>query len=161
MLGGEPKPKALATGEVREVALDICVDRASHPYLQGHSIDGVPVVPVVLVVEWFARAARAYRPDLQLEGVHDLKVLKGIRLEHYNNGGDRFTLKLRQLSNGDGVILGLELLGADDKPRYAATAQLVHRRRMPPAHHRARRRSTTGADVRSTGTSCSTVPRSR
>jgi hypothetical protein len=26
-------------------------------------------------------------PDLQLEGVHDLKVLKGIRLEHYNNGG--------------------------------------------------------------------------
>jgi hypothetical protein len=83
------------------------------------------------VVEWFARAARAYRPDLQLEGVHDIKVLKGIRLDHYSNGGDRFTLKLRQLSNGDGVILGLELLGSDDKARYAATAQLVRRRRIP------------------------------
>ena len=51
----------------------------------------MPVVPVVLVVEWLLRGARAYRPDLTVEGVRNLKVLKGIRLEHYDNGGDRFT----------------------------------------------------------------------
>ena len=48
--------------------VEVRVDAASHPYLGDHAIAGTPVVPVVMAVEWFLRAARACRPDLRARG---------------------------------------------------------------------------------------------
>ena len=41
---------------------------------------GVPVVPVVMAIEWFARIATAHCPDLRLAGCRDVEVVRG-RLE--------------------------------------------------------------------------------
>ena len=41
---------------------EIQIDARSHPYLADHTIEGTPVVPVALVLEWFTAAAKAWLP---------------------------------------------------------------------------------------------------
>jgi len=127
VLGGEPRPEALLVkgSEARTLELEVHLDRKTHSYLADHSIAGTVVVPVVLAVEWFSRLARAFRPDLHLRALTDLRVLRGIKLHGFDTGGDRLTLRARQLSNGDGAILGLEILGADGALHYRAEAKLA------------------------------------
>jgi hypothetical protein len=127
VLGGEPRPEALLVkgAEARTLELEVHLDRRTHAYLADHSIAGTVVVPVVLAVEWFSRIARAFRPDLHLRALNDVRVLRGIKLHKFDNGGDRLTLRCKQLSNGDGVVLGLEILGADGALHYRAEAQMA------------------------------------
>jgi NAD(P)-dependent dehydrogenase (short-subunit alcohol dehydrogenase family) len=126
VLGAAPTPSALIQNKASvETSFDLQIDKSSHPYLADHSIRNVPVVPVVFTLEWFVRAAKATRPDLRFVGCRDIKVLKGIQLEHFQNGGDRFAMRCRQLSNGDGAVLGLELRGADGTLHYTATADMA------------------------------------
>ena len=107
VLGGEPRAEALLFdgAEQRVDALEFSVQRASHGWLEGHAVDGAPVVPVVLVAEWLTRAARSFRPGLSLTALHDLKVLKGIRLDRFENGGDRFRIDAQPLRSDDATLL--------------------------------------------------------
>jgi malonyl CoA-acyl carrier protein transacylase len=98
------------------------VDARSHPQLGDHRIGGVPVVPVVMVLEWFARAAHAARPDLQLRAVHGLKVLRGVRLNGFDREGDELTVACRQGASGES--LELELRGAAGV-HYMATVEMA------------------------------------
>ncbi len=123
VLGGEPKREALLSAGDTEVRFDYVVTKESHPWLADHSIQGKPVVPVVLATEWFARAARATRPDLELVAVRDIKVLRGIRLSNFEDG-QAFTVTSRQLSNGNGALVGLELRSGDTL-HYTASAELA------------------------------------
>ena len=129
VLGGEPKPEALLSEGNDEGAdtFEVRVGAGSHAWLQDHSIKETPVVPVVLVLEWFARAAKAARPDLRLVACEDLRVLKGISLERFKEEGHGFRIQVRQLSNGQGVVLGMELLGAEDRRHYSARAVMAQR----------------------------------
>jgi hypothetical protein len=120
-----------STGAV--VTLEANVARASHPYLEGHSIGGRAVVPVALVLEWFARGALACRPDLCVSTINDMRVLRGIRLDGFDGAGKRFRVEARQLSNGAGALVGLELLGEDGARHYSATAEMSAERPRPPA----------------------------
>jgi hypothetical protein len=97
-----------------ELRMAVRVSKASHPYLADHAIGGVPVVPVVLAAEWFARVASALRPDLQLAAVNDVKVLRGIKLSGFESDGDWFEVIAREASNGTGALVTLELRGAKD-----------------------------------------------
>jgi hypothetical protein len=127
VLGGEPRPEALlvAGSEARVLELEVHVDRRTHAYLADHSIAGTVVVPVGLAVEWFSRIARAFRPDLHLRSVNDIRVLKGIKLLGFDTGGDRLTLRCRQLSNGDGALLELEIVGKGGVRHYRAQVQMA------------------------------------
>jgi len=107
-------------GKVRRRALEVLVTAASHPFLGDHAIDDVPVLPVVMALEWFARASRAARPGLELAVCRDVRVMKGARLGRYDNGGDPFTVTCKE--NGDG-LLHLELRGADGTLHYTAGAE--------------------------------------
>jgi NAD(P)-dependent dehydrogenase (short-subunit alcohol dehydrogenase family) len=122
VLGGEPRPQALlATGaEARIEALDLRIDQDSHGWLDGHQVAGLPVVPLALVAEWMARAVRGWRPGLCLRALHELKVLKGIRLSGFRNGGDRFRIEAR--SSDDGQLL-LRILGHNGVLHYSARAE--------------------------------------
>jgi len=123
-------PLGASTG--RAVKLEVRVGKDTHGYLSSHEIAGAPVIPVVLVLEWFMRAARACRPDLNVHAIKDLKVLRGIRLDHFETGGDRFQVICRQITNGEGAVLALELRGANDALHYGATAEMSDRPHPKP-----------------------------
>ncbi len=107
-------------GSGQRHALEVVVTAASHPFLIDHAIDDVPVLPVVMALEWFTRAARAARPGLELAVCRDVRVMKGARLLRYSNGGDPFTVLCREIEAGR---LALELRGADDTLHYTAAAE--------------------------------------
>ncbi len=126
VLGGEPQSESLhPSGKERVLTLEVSVDRDSHPFLDHHAIKGAPVVPVALVIEWFARTASAYSPRLQLAGLQDLEVVKGIALQRWGSGSERFAVQCRLLSNGAGATLALELRGAGGTVHYRCRAHMV------------------------------------
>ncbi len=127
VLGGEPKAEALlfAGAEARVQELELNVRRGSHGYLEGHSIKGIPVVPVVLAAEWLSRAARSFRPGLVLAALHDIRVLNGIRLPGFDNGGDRFVIQARQIPSSRGAQLQLDVRGSAGTHHYSARAELL------------------------------------
>jgi acyl carrier protein len=121
VLGGEMK--VLPPEVPADLSLELLVDQYSHPFLVDHSVNGVPVVPVVLVMEWFARAATALHSDLSLTSLRDVQVLRGIRLERFSQGGHRFTVTARQTSGNGSISLAMTLEG-DGVIHYKATAEL-------------------------------------
>jgi NAD(P)-dependent dehydrogenase (short-subunit alcohol dehydrogenase family) len=127
VLGGEPRPEALLVvgSESRSLNLEVMLNKETHSYLEGHSINGEVVVPVVLVIEWFSRLAKAFRPDLHLATLKDLKVLKGIQIQDFDGGGDRLLLNCHHLSNGTGALLNLELRSPGGTLHYRAQAQMI------------------------------------
>ncbi len=126
VLGGEPRPEPLAAEATpRNVRLSVRAAKGSHPYLKDHAIAGVPVVPVVLAVEWMARAARALRPDLHLAQVKDVKVLRGIKLSGFEGQGDWLTVEATELSNGAGAELAVEVRSTEGAVHYRATAVMT------------------------------------
>ncbi|HJL16615.1 MAG TPA: SDR family oxidoreductase, partial [Sandaracinaceae bacterium LLY-WYZ-13_1] len=100
--------------------------RATHPHLADHAVKDVPVLPVVTVLDLFARAARALRPDLSVARCREVQVLRGVPLEGFDEPPGRapsFEVALRLLSNGRGATYAAELrdeLGA----RYRAQIDL-------------------------------------
>jgi hypothetical protein len=64
------------------LAFERNIDIIHYPILKSHVIDGRPVVPMALMTEWFAHSALHENPDLVLNGLDDIRILKGIRLEH-------------------------------------------------------------------------------
>lgn len=81
-------------------------------------------MPVVLAVEWFARAARAARPALRFVACEDIKVLKGISLSSFETG-EGFKVLVDQVSNGDGAVLRLELRSQSGTRHYCAKARMA------------------------------------
>jgi hypothetical protein len=63
------------------LAFERRVDVASHPVLDAHVLDGRPVVPLALMLEWLAHAALHQNPGLQFAGCDELRVFHGITLE--------------------------------------------------------------------------------
>lgn len=106
------------------------VDASTHPYLRGHRIDDVPVLPVVLVLEWMLRAARLCRPELEQVVCKDLEVLRGLRLEHFDRR-QPLTIVCRQLQNGSSSLLAAELHDSEGQLRYRASLELTPRGPTP------------------------------
>ena len=125
VIGGSHGDGALGAKVIPAATVEVRVDAKSAPYLKDHAIAGVPVVPMVLAVEWFLRAARACRPDLVLAAVKQVKVLRGIKLDGYAGAGDRFVVMAKQLSNGSGAEIGVELRGKGDVLHYSATVKMT------------------------------------
>ncbi|MCB1777637.1 MAG: SDR family NAD(P)-dependent oxidoreductase, partial [Candidatus Competibacteraceae bacterium] len=56
------------------------VDLISDPYLDHHRLDGVPVLPFAVAMEYMAEAVAAQRPELQVLELEDVRLLQGLRL---------------------------------------------------------------------------------
>ena len=114
---------------------ELLVNRTTFPELTGHRITpgGVPVVPTVFVVEWFFRAAQACFPSLVLRGVRDVKVLRGVPVEGFDERGVRLVVQARALETaGVDTVLEMKLLDEHDKPRYAGIVDLGATSAEPP-----------------------------
>jgi acyl transferase domain-containing protein/acyl carrier protein len=62
------------------LAFERVLDRADHPVLESHQLDGRPVVPVALLLEWLAHAALHHNPGLIFHGCQNLRIFHGIIL---------------------------------------------------------------------------------
>lgn len=110
---------------VTEHAID--VDLVNHPQLIDHAVNGVPVVPVAFVIDWFARLVAAHRPDLHLVELVDLRVLSGLVATEYFRGGSLHVVAavVESEVNDDGVLLSLRLTdAATGRLHYRCTAQM-------------------------------------
>ena len=125
VIGGAQGDGALGASVTPQATVEVLVNQASHPYLADHNIAGTPVLPMVLAVEWFMRAAQACRPDLVASAVKQVKVLRGIKLENFAGAGDRFVVSAHLLSNGSGAEIGVELRAKNMVLHYSATVGMT------------------------------------
>ena len=123
-----PKPpgaglsvRAIETG----ISLSVPVSKSLYPFIMDHQIKGTPVLPAVLVLEWFIRATQVFNPDLDLKVCKDLRVYKGITLPQLEKEDIHLTVNCRQISNGDDSVLSLELPGENGAPHYTATIEMA------------------------------------
>ena len=61
------------------------IDTDEYPVLNSHVLGGTPVVPFALMAEWFSHGALHGNPGLVLQGLDDMRMLKGIQI----NGNKR------------------------------------------------------------------------
>jgi acyl transferase domain-containing protein/acyl carrier protein/NADP-dependent 3-hydroxy acid dehydrogenase YdfG len=109
------------------------VDLGTYPYLADHAINGTPVVPAVLALEWLARAARRRRPDLRVAACEDVRVLRGIRLNGSARSAGTLEVRVTDAVDGDDrARFRLELRGSDGRPHYASVIELVAALPAPP-----------------------------
>jgi NAD(P)-dependent dehydrogenase (short-subunit alcohol dehydrogenase family) len=117
---GAKFPDASSSSTAKDAAeKKLQVDQQTHAFLKDHSVAGAPVIPVCLVINWFMDYAKKYWLNAEIE-LFDIKVLQGIRLEHFNERADTFYIK--EKSNGAETLL-LYLLDEENNTRYQATAR--------------------------------------
>ena len=118
--GGGGHDARLLGGQVRSVRVEVLVSAETHPQLESHRIQGKPVLPVVLALEWFARLARALTPGGGPVELRNARVVRGITLDRYDGAGDRFTIATSSTPADPGHVT-LELRDENGNLRYAAT----------------------------------------
>jgi len=58
---------------------------SSHAFLKSHVMNGQAVLPVAVIIEWFAHGALHLNPGMQFNGFDDFRVLKGVTLKADEN----------------------------------------------------------------------------
>ena len=107
--------RGLSTIFISELNLD------HYPILDHHRLDGKPVVPFALMAEWFSHGALHNNPGLQLAGLDDMRLLKGIVLADRQRPIRVLASTAR--SNGAGITVDLELRDGLEKG-----AEVIHSR---------------------------------
>jgi hypothetical protein len=102
------------------------LDVASTPILKAHVMDGRPVLPMALILEWLAQAAMTRNPGMVYRGVDDLRLLKGVVLR------ETLPETIRALAGkatrvDDHWVVPVELRGvlADDREVLHAKGQVI------------------------------------
>lgn len=114
----------LGADSTRVERVEICVNAQSHPYLTDHRLGDVVVVPVVMALEWMLRGARASRPDLIATAVRNVRVLSGIKIYDFDRAVEFLTVNCREISNGNGSELSVELRGRNGTLHYSSVVQM-------------------------------------
>ncbi len=100
-------------------AFERILDRAGHPILESHILDGRPVLPMVLILEWLAHGALHQNPGLVFHGCDDLRILHGVILD--TAAAPTLRVDAGKAVKRDGLFVApVELRGASRRPRGAA-----------------------------------------
>ena len=125
---------SLLLGRRNDSMAVVVLSAPSHPQLTDHVVDGVVVVPVVYALEWMMRAAAACRPDLSLDEVAEIKVLKGITLPGFLDGeATKFEVVCESVEEADGREVLLVRLSGGGRPHYSCRAVMTAQRSAQPA----------------------------
>lgn len=135
VLGGPPRRASIAEGAVGGIAataFDLLLQRERQPYLVDHTIEATPVLPAVMSLEWFARAAAAVAPERSVTAVEDLRVYKGIVLDGFDRGD---WLRVMVEPTDQPNVLSLTLVDPTEpnRKRYGARVVLGERGPSPAA----------------------------
>jgi NAD(P)-dependent dehydrogenase (short-subunit alcohol dehydrogenase family) len=127
VIGGAPQHAPLIDPQqavgVRTTSYDVVVSAATEPYLHSHVVNGVVVVPLVLVQEWFLRAANAVGVEPGYNALRKLRVLKGIALPAFGEQATRLRIQIEPVAD-DPAALNATLYDAEGGARFAA--QVFH-----------------------------------
>jgi hypothetical protein len=63
------------------IAFERTLDIEQYPFLKSHVIDGRPVLPMSIIIEWMAHGALHGNPGLQFIGFDNFRILKGLILD--------------------------------------------------------------------------------
>jgi len=74
------EPTVVAPADSFHLAFERRLDLEGHRFLRSHVLDGRPVLPAAMMMEWLAHAALHANPGLHLQGLDELRVLKGVVL---------------------------------------------------------------------------------
>jgi hypothetical protein len=84
-VAGDADPLGTKADAVARLDVRTCPRRFG--FLRSHCVEGTtPVLPVVLVLEWFVRAARALFPRRRVRCCRDVRVLAGATLPDFESG---------------------------------------------------------------------------
>jgi NAD(P)-dependent dehydrogenase (short-subunit alcohol dehydrogenase family) len=112
------------------------LDPAHDLYLRDHELDGKPVLPMTMALEFMAEVAQQGWPGLQVASVRDFHVLRGVVL----SGGQR-TIRVAARAQGGPpldeplAVVSVEITDPDapDRPLYRAAVELAQQLPEPPA----------------------------
>ncbi|HEY3841214.1 MAG TPA: SDR family NAD(P)-dependent oxidoreductase, partial [Bryobacteraceae bacterium] len=137
---GSPAEILIAAGDARAIAVsnpvstDVLVNRHTYPFLDDHRIKAQPVVPVVLVIEWLYRLCESAWPEYRVVRCGDLRVIKGVELPLWNDGGNLLTISAKPTSGQNGhMTVDCEVLSRGAVRHYVARVQLAESRAVPHA----------------------------
>ncbi|MHB1560533.1 MAG: SDR family NAD(P)-dependent oxidoreductase [Isosphaeraceae bacterium] len=113
------------------------VDVRSMPVLADHVIDGRPVVPMAMLLEWCAEGAIQRNPGLVVSGVDDLRLFKGLVLGDGENDGVTLEVGVGKcLRDGETYRVAVELRSVSPEGRESlhcrANVLLATRHSAPP-----------------------------
>ena len=125
VVAGLPVPRTLEFDVVPEQDHYVC----------DHQLNGKPVVPATMVLEWMAEAAQSTFPGMRLGSVEDLRALKGLVCETPHT---RVRIALEELegSSARTRVLAAQLCVVDAghaRPSYRATVRLTSEALPAPA----------------------------
>jgi len=83
------------------------LDVERHAFLLSHVLDGKPVLPVAMMIEWLSHAALHANPGLSFQGLDELRVLRGVVLR--DGPADLRFLTGRPRRNGAAFEVPVEL----------------------------------------------------
>jgi NAD(P)-dependent dehydrogenase (short-subunit alcohol dehydrogenase family) len=105
-----------------ERRFDVLVGKETFPYLDGHRIQGKVVLPFVIASEWMCRAVRGAYPELMLNSVESIRLLKGCILEGFDRQLERFTVVLQPPQEDR---IKAQLINAKGQAFYSAVLPMV------------------------------------
>jgi hypothetical protein len=125
VIGGMPQQGPLINPQqaagVRAATYDVVVSAATAPYLRSHAVNGTVVVPLVMVQEWFLRAANAVGAAPTYNALRKLRVLKGIPLPTFGERPARLRIRIEP-DRSDPAVLNATLYDDAGVARFAAQA---------------------------------------
>ncbi|MCG8377998.1 MAG: SDR family NAD(P)-dependent oxidoreductase [Proteobacteria bacterium] len=68
-----------------KIAFERDLSVSSYAFLTSHVMNGQAVLPVAVILEWFAHGALHLNPGMQFHGFDDFRVLKGVTLKADEN----------------------------------------------------------------------------
>ncbi len=122
-------PAVLNLAFEREVSLEAL------PCLESHVLNGCPVVPAVLMIEWLAHGAVHGNPGMAFHGFENFKVLKGLVLEPGAKTSVSVLAEAGQTRDGllRVPVQLVSLMGKRTVPHARAEIVLVEALPAPPA----------------------------
>lgn len=104
----------------------------NNPFLQHHTIQGNPVLPVVNATAWMAQTCEKMYPDFTVFKVENTRLFKGIIFD--GNQKEDYILELKELEkNEETIVLETVVLSEGEKLptyHYKATIRLIHKKQV-------------------------------
>ncbi|MEU0522377.1 SDR family NAD(P)-dependent oxidoreductase [Streptomyces niveus] len=118
LVAGDDPAAMSPAGDPRRAELLVRAD--SQPQLADHALAGVPVLPVAMVLNWFAGAATAWLPDAGSLVLRDLRVYQKCTLPELAGTGHRLTVQGGRDAAGSPAGLEAELRGESGVAHFRA-----------------------------------------